>query len=70
MKHEPVDSGTLSSVGYDEEKRQLHVKFKTGAQYIYNDVPPEKYEAMMMAESKGKFLHQNIKGPHAFVRLA
>lgn len=70
MKHTSVQSRTINSVGYDPDKQQLHVKFHTGGHYIYRDVPPEKYEAFMMSESKGMFLHNNIRGPHSFIRIA
>ena len=30
--------------------------------YQYFDVPEQVYDDMMMADSKGRFLHLNIKG--------
>lgn len=63
MNMEPVTSGHIESVGYDSQLRVLRVQFKHGRTVDYRDVPPEIHESMMAAESVGKFLNANIKGP-------
>lgn len=69
MKHAPVQSSTISTVGYDPDKQQLHVTYNTGGTYVYHDIPPETHQAMMMSSSKGKFLHTNVKGRHRHTKL-
>lgn len=64
MKMTPVQSSSVSAVGYNEEAQELHVDFHGTGQYVYQNVPPEKYKAMMQAGSIGGHLHQHIKGVH------
>jgi hypothetical protein len=70
MKLVTVDSRSLRQIGYDAETRELHVRFKTSAtRYIYEDVPPEVFDRLMAAESKGAFVNAEIKPVYA-VRTA
>lgn len=62
LEHSAVDSSTIKTVGYDEEKQELHVAFHGSGTYVYQNVPKHLYEAFMISGSKGKFLHQNIRG--------
>jgi hypothetical protein len=64
IDHAPVQSSSIRSIGYSPESRELHVNFHDTGTYVYHGVTPEKYEALMMASSKGSFLHHNIKGQH------
>jgi hypothetical protein len=65
-----VKSSNIAEVGYDESTRILDVLFKGGGHYRYQDVPPEKYKALMKAPSIGKHLHAHIKGAHEFEKLS
>lgn len=56
-----VESSNLAAIGYDPEARVLEVEFKKGGVYQYAEVPTEEYEALMSAESKGKYLAAYIK---------
>jgi hypothetical protein len=52
-------------IGYGYDSGVLAVKFKAGPggkTYHYAGVPAEVYAEFCAAESKGKFLAQNIKG--------
>lgn len=56
-----VDSSNLESIGYDPDSAVLTIKFKNGGStYEYYDVPQYEYDALMAAESKGKYANQNI----------
>lgn len=57
-----VESTNLDMVGYDNDNEELHVKFKGGAEYTYQEVPYEVYQGLLNAVSKGKYLNQSIKG--------
>ena len=61
-----VNSSNVVAVGYDKQK--LYVEYRRGT-YVYKDVPKEKYDALLKAESKGKYLCVNIKGTYDFERI-
>lgn len=56
----PVDSSMISAAGYDPEQHYLLVLFNTGKAYEYYDVPPEEFEGLMAAESKGGYMREHI----------
>jgi hypothetical protein len=55
-----VESSMIHAVGYDPETRTLEVVFNSGRLYCYENVPPEEYEGLMAAESKGGYMRANI----------
>jgi KTSC domain len=66
FRMEPVKSGHIAAVGYNAEEQGLFVRFNTGAQWHYRDVPPEVHQAMMAAPSVGGYFHAVIiKGSYA-----
>lgn len=68
IDHRPIESKTIKSVGYDSHNQEMHVTFHNSGTYVYSDVPPEKHQALMNADSHGNHLHHNIKGAHAHRR--
>ena len=60
MQLTTVESSMLYAVGYNSKTRTLEVVFNTGGIYQYYDVPPEEYEGLMEAESKGRYMHEYI----------
>lgn len=54
-----VDSSNLSHVGYADGV--LSIRFKSGGEWAYHDVPPEVHAAMMAADSVGSYFHNHIK---------
>lgn len=76
MKRTSVTSSQIVSIGYDEEKQILEVEFKSWgnnkptAIYQYFDVQKEKYNALMSAESHGKYLNTEIlKGGYKYTHV-
>lgn len=61
IQHTAVESSHIASIGYDSVSRILEMKFKNGSTYQYHDVPPEHYQGLMEADSKGDYHNQNIK---------
>jgi hypothetical protein len=62
MEMIPVNSSTISAIGYDTFSASLVVVFlKGGSPYTYHSVPEDVFEAFKEAPSKGKFLDQVIK---------
>ena len=69
MKRLPVESSSLASVGYDATSRVLEVEFRHGAVYRYRDVPPETSAALLSAESKGRFLNEEIRSLYECLKV-
>jgi hypothetical protein len=68
MQRTAVESGKIRSVGYDADTKVLEVEFAGGRVYQYFDVPKEKHEGFMSAESKGAFFNQQINGQYKYER--
>lgn len=64
-----VDSTSIRAVRYSEERRALAVRFRSGASYEYEGVPPEEYVRLLAAESLGAYLNSRIKPRYPFTRL-
>ena len=65
-----VDSSkNISAIGYDENSNTLEIEFHSGAVYQYFDVPPQVYQAIMQADSKGRYFAQHLKGYYRFVKV-
>lgn len=56
-----VSSSAISRLSYNPARHELHVRFRGSGDYVYFDVPPEEYDALVEASSKGRFLNQRIK---------
>jgi hypothetical protein len=57
-----VESTTLSKIAYDYARRLLELEFRSGASYQYFGVPADVYEALLRADSKGRYFNQAIRG--------
>jgi hypothetical protein len=68
MKRMQVSSSMISSVGYDPRSRILEVEFTSGDVGQYSNVPAEKYQEMVSANSIGSFLHREIKPNYPFTK--
>ena len=66
MRLDTVESTMLHAVGYDPDLRVLEVIFNSGGIYLYRDVPPDVYDAMMKADSKGEYFLEVVRNryPH------
>lgn len=63
-----VDSSNIEAIGYDEDNQELHVRFLSGACYIYNGVPRQIFDDLMEAPSKGSFLNRQIKVVYQYTK--
>jgi hypothetical protein len=63
FQHIAVKSSTVKSVAYDPESETLEVRFVNGGLYRYAKVSPDKFHLFFTAESKGRYLNDEIK-PH------
>lgn len=62
----PVTSSNIAAAGYtpgpNGRPGNLYVDFKSGDRYVYADVPASEFEALLKAQSPGRFLAGRIKG--------
>ncbi|MBC7226279.1 MAG: KTSC domain-containing protein [Thermoflexales bacterium] len=58
----------INAVRYDEERRLLEVHFNSGRVYCYEDVPPEVFEELLEADSKGQYMRANIIDVYPYSR--
>ncbi len=69
LKMQPVTSSNIAAVGYtpgpEGKPGNLYVDFKSGERYVYADVPAKEYEALLKAESPGRFLAGRIKAVYS-----
>jgi hypothetical protein len=71
MDRTPVSSSNIASIGYDQQSMTLEVEFLNGAVYQYYSVPESEHEALMSADSHGKYLDAYIKkGGYSFARVS
>lgn len=64
-----VESSNIVSIGYDEQPRDLYVKFANGGVYRYQGVDALAHRSLMEAESKGAYLAKHIKKAYDFQRV-
>ncbi len=63
------ESSNVSKIGYEPTNSTLEVEFKNGGTYHYYDVPEHIWEAFKAADSKGMFIHQNLKGQFRYSKV-
>lgn len=56
-----VVSSHIRRVGYEHKTRRLYIDYEATGVYVYLDVPPEVYGALMKSESKGGYVKSVIK---------
>lgn len=74
MDRKTVKSNLLKSIGYDPATRILEVEFtpkpnKPAKIYQYQDVPPERYAALIADPSLGGYFLAKIKPEFACIRI-
>ena len=65
-----VESSNINAVGYDTSFGGLVVEYKNGNKYMYEKVPMEVYDNLMKADSKGRFVNENVKGKFEYKKIA
>jgi hypothetical protein len=69
MQAKAVESVTLATVAYDVPAGRLQLEFRTGHLYHYFGVPPQVFEGLMQASSKGKYFNRDIRGRFPYTLL-
>jgi hypothetical protein len=63
-----MPSTVIRSFAYHPSRSELEITFQSGRRYLYERVPPEIYEAMKKAFSKGEFFNEHIRDRFTFTR--
>lgn len=66
----PLESKMFTSVAYDEERRILYLRFRSGDVYRYFEFLNESFREFLSAESKGRYFLRNIRNCFRFERMA
>ena len=69
MNRKSVSSSNLTSIGYDAENEILEIEFKHGGIYQYDDVPESEYEALINADSHGKYFSANVRNNYEYHKI-
>lgn len=71
MRWRPVDSTSVSAIGYEARRARLLVKFRSsGAVYAYHDVPRQVLEELEQASSKGRYVNHENEGRYRYEQVA
>jgi hypothetical protein len=65
----PIRSSNLAAVGYDPQRTQLRIRFRSGRTYDYFAVPLWEYAGLMLASSHGKYFHREIRNRYGCLRV-
>jgi hypothetical protein len=69
LEREHVVSSSISSVGYDAERKTLEVEFTGGRVYRYYDIPAAVHSELLEASSIGGYFNTNIRPYFPYERL-
>jgi hypothetical protein len=72
MEWVAVKSRMLSALAYDSDWQQLYLRYRGGDIYCYRDVPVERHQELLAADSKGKYVRAHIlkRYPHQRIHSA
>lgn len=66
----PVDSSTISEIGYDPITKVLRVGFNSGGTYDYDDVEEAIWHSFITASSVGSYFHKRIRGTYSTRKIS
>ena len=64
-----LDSRTLDSAGYDDPSATMELEFVDGRVYRYFVVPRSVFDALLSADSVGRFFQEHIRDVYPYERL-
>jgi hypothetical protein len=60
-----LQSAAIESIAYDEKARRLLARFRAdGKVMVYEDVPPDVYDALIFADSISGYFRDHIEGAY------
>lgn len=69
MKHMEwmsISAAGMKEIGFDDEQKQLHIRYDSGAYVIYYEVQDQQYVGLLSSDDKTAYFENNIKSkfPH------
>jgi hypothetical protein len=64
-----VQSRLLAGIAYDHHQAVLQIRFRGGAVYQYFHVPPQTYQDLWQADSKGAYFNRHVRSVFRYARL-
>lgn len=64
-----VESSHMATMGYEPNTQMLTIGFKNNTVYEYYKVPPNVWDELKAAESKGKYLAKYVKGVFEYKKV-
>lgn len=65
-----MPSTVIASFLYDEGTNKLTIRFVSGSEYEYYDVPKEVYETFRKFREKGIYYNLYIKGKFRYAKIS
>ncbi|MGH2476385.1 MAG: KTSC domain-containing protein [Candidatus Limnocylindrales bacterium] len=69
MNRIPLESRTLATAGYDDPSATMELEFVEGRVYRYFVVPRSVFDALLSADSVGRFFQENIRDVYPYERI-
>jgi hypothetical protein len=69
MNRIALDSRTLATAGYDDPSATMEVEFVEGRVYRYFVVPRSVFDALVGADSVGRFFQEHIRDVYPYERI-
>jgi hypothetical protein len=69
MNRIALDSRTLATAGYDDPSATMELEFVEGRVYRYFVVPRSVFDALLSADSIGRFFQENIRDVYPYERI-
>ena len=66
----PLQSSLLAWADYDAARHRLQLAFHSGERYLYFLVPPECFQHLLQANSKGAYFNIHIRNCFPFQHLS
>lgn len=66
----PLESRMFTATAYAQAEQTLYLRFRSGDVYRYFDFPPERFQELLAAESKGRYFLAEIRDQFRYERLA
>jgi len=65
-----VSSSNVAEIGYSQATKTLEVKYHSEGIYRYYGVPAWVWLSLKAAASKGKFMHEKVKGVYPYQKVS
>jgi hypothetical protein len=65
----PIESKMFTSVAFEPGKQILYLRFQSGDVYRYFEFPAAEHQALLDAESRGRFFLAHIRDRFRYERM-